>query len=96
MQLKIPRQKKFKKYHKQFISLKSSVDSSMINRLNGFALISLEPGRISARHFEMIRKAIKRILKRTGKILIPGFPHLPVTSKPLEVRMGKGKGAVDY
>jgi large subunit ribosomal protein L16 len=56
----------------------------------------VEPGRITARQIEAARRAITRHLKRVGRVWIRIFPDVPVTSKPTEVRMGKGKGAVDY
>jgi large subunit ribosomal protein L16 len=56
----------------------------------------MEHSRISARQIEAMRKIIRRITKRSGLLWIKIFPHLPVTSKPSEIRMGKGKGAVAY
>ncbi len=53
-------------------------------------------GRISARQIEAARRAMTRHIKRGGKIWIRVFPDKPITKKPLEVRMGKGKGAVEY
>ncbi len=60
-----------------------------------FALKALEPERITSRQIEAARRAITRYLRRTGKLIIRIFPHVPVTAKPAEVRMGKGKGDVD-
>lgn len=54
-----------------------------------------EPGRITARQIEAARMAITRHVKRAGKLWIRVFPHRPVTKKPLEVRMGGGKGGVE-
>merc|ERR1712183_87819 len=59
-------------------------------------LVATESGSISARHIESARQAINRKLKRTGKIWIRLFPHISITSKPIEVRMGKGKGSVSH
>lgn len=59
-------------------------------------LKSTESGLITARQLESARQAINRKLKRKGKIWIRVFPSLPVTSKPTEVRMGKGKGNVSH
>jgi large subunit ribosomal protein L16 len=53
-------------------------------------------GRITARQIEAARRAMTRHIKRTGKVWIRIFPDKPITNKPLEVRMGKGKGAVEY
>jgi large subunit ribosomal protein L16 len=60
-----------------------------------FALQALEPGRITARQIEAARMAIQRATKRQGKLYIRIFPDKPVTKKPLETRMGHGKGGVE-
>jgi large subunit ribosomal protein L16 len=67
-----------------------------------YSLISCEPTRLTAAHIYAGELAIKRSLKIAlekgikGQLIIPVFPHIPVTQKPAEVRMGKGKGSVDY
>jgi len=61
-----------------------------------YGLQSLEPGWITARQIEAARVAITRFLKRAGKFWIRIFPDKPVTKKPAETRMGKGKGAPEY
>ena len=61
-----------------------------------YGLKAAERGRVSARQIEAARRAMTRKVKRTGKIWIRIFPDVPISSKPLEVRMGKGKGNVDY
>jgi len=61
-----------------------------------FGLKSLERGEITSRQIESARRAISRHVKRGGKIWIRIFPDTPITKKPLEVRMGKGKGSVEY
>ena len=55
----------------------------------------MEPGRITARQIEAARRAITRHLKRVGRVWIRIFPDVPVSKKPAEVRMGKGKGSVE-
>src|SRR3984957_9410668 len=60
-----------------------------------FAMQAVEPGRVTARQIEAARMAITRHVKRAGKLWILIFPDRPVTKKPLEVRMGGGKGAVE-
>src|SRR5207253_9221177 len=60
-----------------------------------FAMQATEPGRVTARQIEAARMAITRHVKRAGKLWIRIFPDRPVTKKPLEVRMGGGKGAVE-
>jgi len=59
-------------------------------------LKAIESGMITARQIESARKAIVRKIKRKGKVWIRIFPNLPITNKPIESRMGKGKGAVSY
>jgi|SRR5690554_128456 large subunit ribosomal protein L16 len=61
-----------------------------------FGLKSLDRGRITARQIEAARRAMTRHIKRGGKIWIRVFPDKPISSKPLEVRQGKGKGNVEY
>lgn len=60
-----------------------------------FGMQAVEPGRITARQIESARMAITRHVKRAGKLWIRVFPDRPVTKKPLEVRMGGGKGGVE-
>ena len=61
-----------------------------------FGLKALEPNRVNAREIEAARRAITRYMKRAGRVWIRVFPDVPVTAKPTEVRMGKGKGSVEY
>lgn len=61
-----------------------------------FAIKSLEIGRITSRQIEAARIAVTRYMKREGQVWIRIFPDKPITSKPAEVRMGKGKGALDH
>ena len=61
-----------------------------------FGLKAVARGRITARQIEAARRAMTRHIKRGGKIWIRIFPDTPISTKPLEVRMGKGKGNVDY
>ena len=61
-----------------------------------FAMQAVEPGRLTSRQIEAARMAIQRHVKRAGKLWIRVFPDRPVTKKPLEVRMGSGKGNVEY
>lgn len=61
-----------------------------------FGLKSLESGRITDRQIEAARIAVTRAMKREGKVWINIFPDKPITKKPLEVRMGKGKGSLDH
>jgi len=61
-----------------------------------FGLKAVERGRITAHQIEAARRAMTRHIKRGGKIWIRVFPDVPISKKPLEVRMGKGKGNVEY
>ena len=61
-----------------------------------YGLKALDRGKLTARQIEAARRAMTRHVKRVGKIWIRVFPDVPVTKKPLEVRMGKGKGNVEY
>ena len=60
-----------------------------------YALKAIEPDRINARQIEAARRAMTRHMKRQGRVWIRIFPDVPVTAKPIEVRMGKGKGSID-
>ncbi|MBA4150968.1 MAG: 50S ribosomal protein L16 [Acinetobacter sp.] len=89
-----PKRTKFRKVHKgrnTGLALRGSTVS-----FGTIALKSVERGRITARQIEAARRAISRRIKRGGKIFIRIFPDKPITKKPLEVRMGKGKGSVEY
>ena len=61
-----------------------------------FGLKAIEPERITARQIEAARKAINRYLRRAGRLWIRVFPDIPVSRKPAEVRMGSGKGSVEF
>ena len=92
-----PKLTKYKKYHKGRICLKPINTSKRTQLLNGsYGIKVLEAGRITPKHLETVRRFIKRVVKRSGKLWINIFPHLPVTAKPNENRMGKGKGKVEY
>jgi large subunit ribosomal protein L16 len=96
MQLKSPRRLKYKKYHKQLVTNTVKTEIVGVHAFGLFKLIALEPGRLSARHLEVLKRTARKVLKRSGKIWISTFPSLPITAKPLEVRMGKGKGSNSY
>jgi large subunit ribosomal protein L16 len=89
-----PKRTKFKKMHKgrnRGLAHRGSKVS-----FGEYALKATGRGRITARQIEAARRAMTRHVKRGGKIWIRVFPDKPITKKPLEVRMGKGKGAVEY
>jgi large subunit ribosomal protein L16 len=61
-----------------------------------FGLKALEPDRVTARQIEAARRALTRAMKRSGRVWIRVFPDVPVSKKPIEVRMGKGKGTPEF
>ena len=87
-----PKRTKFRKQFKGRIHGNSKGGTQL--NFGAFGLKALEPERVTARQIEAARRAITRYMKRTGKVWIRIFPDLPVTAKPTEVRMGKGKGSV--
>ncbi|MCB1512974.1 MAG: 50S ribosomal protein L16 [Hyphomicrobiaceae bacterium] len=90
-------QPKRTKFRKQFKGrLHGNAKGGTNLDFGGFGLKALEPNRVTAREIEAARRAITREMKRQGRVWIRVFPDLPVTSKPTEVRMGKGKGGVEY
>jgi len=89
-----PKRTKFRKQFKGRIHGNSKGGTEL--NFGAFGLKALEPERVTARQIEAARRAITRHVKRVGRVWIRIFPDLPVTSKPTEVRMGKGKGGVDY
>ncbi|HRI58390.1 MAG TPA: 50S ribosomal protein L16 [Saprospiraceae bacterium] len=89
-----PKRQKYRKQHKgrnRGLAHKGSTIS-----FGSFALKSMEFSRLTSRQIESARIALTRHMKREGKVWIRIFPDKPITSKPAEVRMGKGKGAVDH
>jgi large subunit ribosomal protein L16 len=89
-----PKRTKFRKAHKGRISGEAKGGSDL--NFGTYGLKALQPERVTARQIEAARRAMTRHMKRQGRVWIRIFPDLPVTSKPVEVRMGKGKGSVDY
>lgn len=89
-----PKKTKFRKQFKGRIHGLSKGGTAL--NFGSFGLKAIEPERITARQIEAARRAITRQMKRQGRVWIRIFPDLPVSDKPAEVRMGKGKGAVDY
>tara|TARA_R100000365_G_C2702278_1_gene40369 strand:+ start:242 stop:655 length:414 start_codon:yes stop_codon:yes gene_type:complete len=90
-------QPKRTKYRKQFKGrIKGVAKGGSDLNFGSYGLKAQEPERVTARQIEAARRAITRHMKRAGRVWIRIFPDVPVTSKPTEVRMGKGKGSVDY
>ena len=85
------------KYRKQFKGrIHGHAKGNYQLNFGSYGLKALQPERITSRQIESARKAITRHLKRAGRLWIRIFPDLPVSKKPAEVRMGKGKGSVEF
>jgi large subunit ribosomal protein L16 len=89
-----PKRTKFRKQFKGRIHGTAKGATSL--DFGTYGLKALEPERVTARQIEAARRAITRQMKRQGRVWIRVFPDVPVSSKPTEVRMGKGKGAPEY
>ena len=89
-----PKRTKFRKAHKGRIHGVAKGGYELT--FGQFGLKALEPERITARQIEAARRAMTRHMKRAGRVWIRVFPDRPVSKKPTEVRMGKGKGSVEY
>lgn len=89
-----PKRTKFRKQQKGRV--KGIAQRGHTIAFGSFAIKALEPGWITARQIEAARIAVTRAMKREGRVWIRIFPDKPITSKPAEVRMGKGKGAPEY
>ena len=89
-----PKRTKFRKQFKGRISGTSKGGTDL--NFGAYGLKAVEPERVTARQIEAARRAITRQMKRQGRVWIRIFPDVPVTKKPTEVRMGKGKGSVEF
>ncbi|MEM1344233.1 MAG: 50S ribosomal protein L16 [Pseudomonadota bacterium] len=89
-----PKRTKFRKAHKGRIKGEAKGGTDL--NFGTYGLKADQPERITARQIEAARRAMNRYMKRQGRIWIRIFPDVPVTQKPTEVRMGKGKGSVEY
>jgi large subunit ribosomal protein L16 len=89
-----PKKTKFRRAHKGRIKGLSTSGASL--NFGQYGLKALEPNRVNAREIEAARRAITREMKRAGRVWIRIFPDVPVSKKPIEVRMGQGKGPVEY
>ncbi len=89
-----PKRTKFRKAHKGRIHGKAK--GGMNLDFGAYGLKAQEPARVTARQIEAARRAITRHMKRAGRVWIRIFPDVPVSSKPTEVRMGKGKGTPEF
>lgn len=89
-----PKRTKFRKQHKGRIHGNAKGGTAL--NFGSIGLKALEPGRITSRQIEAARRALVRRIRRQGKVWIRIFPDVPVSSKPAEVRMGKGKGSPEF
>ena len=89
-----PKRTKFRKAHKGRIHGNAKGGTTL--NFGAFGLKAMQPDRITARQIEAARRAITRHIKRQGRVWIRIFPDVPVSQKPTEVRMGKGKGTPEY
>ena len=89
-----PKKTKFRKQFKGRIHGNAKGNYNL--NYGSFGLKALEPERVTSRQIEAARKAITRYLKRAGRMWIRIFPDVPVSKKPAEVRMGKGKGSIEF
>ena len=89
-----PKRTKYRKAHKGRIHGNAKGGTTL--NFGAYGLKATEPARVTARQIEAARRAITRHIKRAGRMWIRIFPDVPVSKKPTEVRMGKGKGAPEY
>ena len=89
-----PKRTKYRKAHKGRIRGKARSATTLA--FGEYGLKAMEPDRITAREIEAARRAITRHMKRSGRVWIRIFPDVPISTKPAEVRMGKGKGTPEY
>jgi large subunit ribosomal protein L16 len=89
-----PKKTKFRKQHKGRIHGEAKGGYTL--DFGSYGLKALSPERVNARQIEAARRAMTRAMKRQGRVWIRIFPDVPVSKKPAEVRMGKGKGAIEF
>ena len=94
MNMLSPKKTKYRKQFKGRIHGLSKGNYAL--NYGSYGLKAIEPERVTSRQIEAARKAITRYLKRAGRMWIRIFPDVPVSKKPAEVRMGKGKGSIEY
>jgi len=94
--LYVPQNSKFKKFHKgkRLFRLKNNLNILLLNKT--LILRSTEPGRLNSRQIITLKQTVNKIIKKRGKNFIKVFPNVGISKKPREIRMGKGKGAVDH
>ena len=92
-----PKKTKYKKEQKgKSFNRISKVQTLDHLKFGSFGLKALTPGRLTSKQLLTIYNGLNKVIKKNGRIIMRVFPHTPVTSKPIEVRMGKGKGYVNF
>jgi len=91
-----PKKIRWRKHHKELQRIRGKSPRGASLNFGEYGLKAMEPGRITARQIEAARVTMTRHIKRQGRTWIRIFPDLPVSKKPAEVRMGKGKGNPEY
>jgi len=93
----VPKKSKFKKQQKgrAFNKIYKNVDYDQLN-LGSVGLKALDFGRITSKQLESTRQSINKIIKKSGRVIVNIYPDTPISKKPVEIRMGKGKGNVDH
>jgi large subunit ribosomal protein L16 len=91
-----PAKTKYRKSQKGGKEILGTASNANSLKFGSFGLKAIESGKLNSKQIESSRKVITRYMKRSGKLWITIFPHIPVTKKPAEVRMGSGKGNVEY
>jgi len=89
-----PDRRKYSKAHKGILSHTIRTNQNLI--YGNYGIISQESSRLTAAQIQAALLSIKRMIKKQAEVYLRVFPHIPVTGKPAEVRMGKGKGSVEY
>lgn len=89
-----PKSRKYAKAHKGRISPIFNSSQSLV--FGTYGIIALQPSRFTALQISAVKLAINRSLKKDGEFFFRTFPHIPASQKPAEVRMGKGKGSIEF
>jgi large subunit ribosomal protein L16 len=93
----IPKKSKNKKQFKRnfFNHLYKNINANSLVA-GTIGLKAMEFGNLNSKHFESIKQSIRKIIKKSGRVIFFNFPHAPKTKKPVGMRMGKGKGNIDH
>jgi len=93
----IPNRSKFRKHQKgrAFNRINKNIEFDQL-KFGSIGLKSLDFGRLNSKQIESVRQSVNKVIKKSGRTIIHAFPDTAVSKKPVEVRMGKGKGSVDH